>query len=198
MAAMPIAKTSRTAPTYTLDNAWQHARRRLRMLEQCYDEATTRRLRALGVSPGWRCLEVGAGGGSIASWLCRRVGAAGPVLATDLDTRFPGAIEAPGLEVRRHDITTDALPDRAFDLVHARAVLEHLPLPARARALVRGASPECLVWRMVWTTLRERILEAGVLSAPELDGLIALHDDPGFAWMGPIVMAAWGRRPRQE
>jgi hypothetical protein len=37
------------------------------------------------VGPGWRCLEVGSGGGSIAAWLCDRVGPDGSVLATDLD-----------------------------------------------------------------------------------------------------------------
>ena len=40
------------------------------------------------------CLEVGAGGGSIAHWLCQAVGPTGRVLATDID---PGlvAIDAP-------------------------------------------------------------------------------------------------------
>ena len=80
---------------------------------------------------------MGAGAGSIAAWLCQRVGATGHVLATDLDTRFLDALDAPTLEVRRHDITTDALPEGAFDLIHIRAVLEHLPPPARAAALGR-------------------------------------------------------------
>src|SRR5262245_47219920 len=112
-------------------------RQRLAALEAWLDPGTIRLLEVLGVGDGWRCLDVGAGGGSIAAWLCRRVGVAGHVLATDLDTRFLEAIDAPSLEVRRHDVTTDALPDRAFDLVHARAVLEHLPRSARERALDR-------------------------------------------------------------
>jgi 2-polyprenyl-3-methyl-5-hydroxy-6-metoxy-1,4-benzoquinol methylase len=33
---------------------------------------------------GWRRLEVGAGGGSIASWFAHRMGSEGHVLATDL------------------------------------------------------------------------------------------------------------------
>jgi 2-polyprenyl-3-methyl-5-hydroxy-6-metoxy-1,4-benzoquinol methylase len=41
---------------------------------------------ARGVRAGLRCLEVGAGGGSLASRMCRRVESGGTVVATDLDT----------------------------------------------------------------------------------------------------------------
>jgi SAM-dependent methyltransferase len=43
-----------------------------------------------------------------------------------VDTRFLDALEYPNLEVLRHDITIETLPERAFDLVYARAVLTHL------------------------------------------------------------------------
>ena len=111
---------------YLLDNAWQQQRERLAGLEAWFDPGTIRHLEALGVGPGWRCLEVGGGGGSIAAWLSRRVAPDGQVLATDLDTRFLDALREPNLEVRRHNILTDPLPERAFDLVHARFVVEHL------------------------------------------------------------------------
>ena len=111
---------------YILDNAWQLARRRLARLEEQLDPGTVRHLEALGVGAGWRCLEVGGGGGSVADWLCRRVGPGGSVLATDVDTRFLEAVRAPNLEVRRHDIVAEELPGAAFDLVHARTVLNHL------------------------------------------------------------------------
>src|SRR5438067_13599656 len=116
---MPTSATS----TYPLDNAWEHAQRRLRALERIYDPASTRRLEALGVGPGWRCLEVGAGGGSITRWLCSKVGPAGRVLAVDIDTRFVGGIRSANLDVARLDVTTVALPAASFDLVHARALL---------------------------------------------------------------------------
>jgi SAM-dependent methyltransferase len=113
--------------TYPLDNAWEHAQRRLRSLERIYDPASTRRLEARGVGPGWRCLEVGAGGGSITRWLCSKVGATGRVLAVDLDTRFVADIRAANLDVACLDVTTADLPQDAYDLVHARAVLSYLP-----------------------------------------------------------------------
>src|SRR5438034_3794011 len=44
-------------------------RQRLRALSDIYDPDTIRHLEDLGVGTGWRCLEVGAGEGSIARWL---------------------------------------------------------------------------------------------------------------------------------
>ena len=120
---------------YLLDNAWERQRQRLAGLEAWFDPGSIRHLSALGVTAGWRCLEVGGGGGSIARWLAHRVGTTGHVLATDLDARFLATLDEPNLEVRQHDITRDPLPERVFDLTHARFVLEHLP--DRATALRR-------------------------------------------------------------
>src|SRR5258708_22948748 len=104
--------------TYAYDNAWHTERRRLALLEAELDPGTIQQLAARGVGPGWHCLEIGAGGGSIASWLTQRVGPTGHVLATDINTRFLDALDLPNLEVRLHNIVTDELPVNSFDLVH--------------------------------------------------------------------------------
>jgi ubiquinone/menaquinone biosynthesis C-methylase UbiE len=67
------------------------------------------------------------GRGSIAAWLSERVGPTGQVIATDIGTRFLETLQRPNLEVRRHNIVTDPLPEDEFDLVHVRLVLMHLP-----------------------------------------------------------------------
>jgi 2-polyprenyl-3-methyl-5-hydroxy-6-metoxy-1,4-benzoquinol methylase len=113
--------------TYIFDNAWEKARERLTGLEAYCDPGTIRHLEALGVGPGWCCLEVGAGGGSMALWLGAHVGPGGSVLATDIDTRFLDRLAHPQVTVRRHDIVREELPHGEFDLVYARSVLEHLP-----------------------------------------------------------------------
>ncbi|MFW6640952.1 AMP-binding protein [Nocardiopsis algeriensis] len=113
------------ADRYVFDNHSEHASDQHRFLAAAYDPMTVERLEQTGVGPGWRCLEVGAGGGSVALWLARRVAPAGSVLATDIKPeRIPAA---EGLSVVRHDIVRDPLPEAAFDLVHARLVLLHLP-----------------------------------------------------------------------
>jgi SAM-dependent methyltransferase len=113
--------------TYAFDNAWADAKRRLSLLEACYDPGTERRLAAIGVGPGWRCLEVGGGAGSVSRWLCDRVGPSGHVTAVDLDPRFLAEIRESNLVVRHLDITREDPPSGAFDLVHARHLLMHLP-----------------------------------------------------------------------
>jgi SAM-dependent methyltransferase len=115
------------AAGYGLDNASHKALTRLRLLERWLDPATFRHLRARGVGAGWRCLEVGAGAGSVAHWLCGQVCPGGEVVATDIDPRFLETHSEANLRVLRHDITADNLPPAAFDLVHCRLVLAHLP-----------------------------------------------------------------------
>jgi ubiquinone/menaquinone biosynthesis C-methylase UbiE len=90
---------------------------------------TDRHRDAIGMTAGWRCLEVGAGGGSVARRLGERVGATGSVLALDLDTTYLADLP-PHITVRRHDLTREQLPHGEFDLVHCRALLMHLPDPA--------------------------------------------------------------------
>ncbi len=125
--------------TYPFDQAWEKERSRLDGLEEGLDPGTIRHLEALGVGPGWRCWEVGAGGGSIAAWLCQRVGEDGHVLATDLETTFLKRLSYANLAVRRHDVAADGLPEGGrFDLVHARWVLEWIR--DRRRALERMVS----------------------------------------------------------
>ena len=114
------------APRYLLDNAAAQAPARLAALTDMFDATTRRHLLDRGVGPGWRCLEVGGGNGSIATWLAERVLPEGDVLVTDLDTRYLDTLSIPNLEVRRHDIVTARLPESTFDLVHVRLVLVHL------------------------------------------------------------------------
>jgi SAM-dependent methyltransferase len=84
-----------------------------------------------------RCLEVGAGAGSMARWLVARAGNDGRVVATDIDTRFLDA--GASYEIRHHDIVADPpLPD-GFDVAHARLVLQHVPDKDRAVANLAAA-----------------------------------------------------------
>lgn len=100
---------------------------RLRGLELIHDPLTTDYLRRIGVGAGWRCLEAGAGRGSIMRWLAGRVGPAGTVVATDIDTRHLDGNDHPRIQVLRHDVTSDPPPGGPFDLIHARFLLAHLP-----------------------------------------------------------------------
>jgi SAM-dependent methyltransferase len=121
---------------YLLDNRQKEAGQRFDAFAELFDASTFRHLTAVGLAPGWRVWEVGAGGRSVPAWLAGRVGADGRVLATDIDIRWVSGTE--GVDVRRHDVELDPTPDGPFDLVHARLLLVHLL--RRDRALVQMAA----------------------------------------------------------
>ncbi|RDH74578.1 SAM-dependent methyltransferase [Mycolicibacterium moriokaense] len=108
---------------YTFDQGFAQERRRLSAMEALWDPGSQALLDELGVGDGWRCLEVGAGGGSLVQWMAGR---GAHVTAIDIDTRFVDHLASGQIEVRRLDLRTDELPRAQFDLVHARLVLEHL------------------------------------------------------------------------
>ena len=116
-------------PGYRLAAAGREAAEgeRLDLLEQIYDPVSRRR-RGL-VQPGWRCLEVGGGRGSMAAWLAEKVGPAGQVVATDIDLGYLRQLDLPNLEVVEHNILEDPLEPLgpgSFDLVCSRLMLFHL------------------------------------------------------------------------
>ena len=107
------------------------------------DGFTFARLSTVGDLTGRRCLEVGAGGGSVARWLADQVGPTGHVLATDLNTRHLPTDA--GYAVLRHDLVADPVPDGPWDVIHARMVLLHIPerdeiLARLAAALAPGGA----------------------------------------------------------
>lgn len=264
---------------YLFDNAAAQTAQRFDSLETIYDPATVRHLQALGVGEGWRCLEVGAGGGSIADWLTRRVGAVGHVLVTDIDLRYLAPLEAqnlPNVTVQRHDVERDPLPTDIYDLIHSRLVLNLLATAdevlrklvaalrpggwllievfdhrfadrtfptgdpvaaslfqkvaeAQAQLLaLRGAPPEwgrglyqrmgaaglidvgmegqMAVWRggsagarllqANYEQVRNEALERGLITAGEMERVLALLEDPSFAISSMMMFSAWGQRPK--
>lgn len=253
--------------SYVFDAASQA---RIQAAEQLLDEGTIRLLVALGVGAGWRCLEVGAGGGSIARWLAGAVGPTARVVATDIDTRALAAAAGSSLEVRQHDIVRDPL-EEAFDLIHARLLLEHLPereavlaklvaalkpggwlliedvdyvsgvpigqvgaaehqrtqsvrlqefarrgvdsyfgrhLPERLRAhglvsvgnegrvwVMEAGSAGALWFKLSLAHLRSQLVGPDLLDDAEVDEMLRLFDEPGFAAFSPIIVGAWGKKP---
>jgi SAM-dependent methyltransferase len=123
---------------YLYPHTWERERHRLVTLERLWDQGTIVALERCGIERGCRCLEAGAGSGSIARWLAHRVAPDGFVVATDIDIRNLDPGGHPNVEVRRHDIISDDLPADAFDLVHARLLLKHLPDRKRALANMVG------------------------------------------------------------
>jgi ubiquinone/menaquinone biosynthesis C-methylase UbiE len=127
---------------YLLDAGWYAERDRLNSLTRLYDPTTVDLCRHLGLGSGWRCLEVGAGTGSVAEQFAAEVGSTGGVLAVDLDIRFLQPLAGATLQVEQLDVVRDRLPAGQFDLVHARLLLEHLAAREQVLAsLVNAVAP---------------------------------------------------------
>ena len=181
---------------YMHANAWEGERRRLAQVEAAEDPGTIRHLEALGVAAGWRCLEVGGGGGSIAAGLCRRVGPTGAVVATDLGPRFLEALDLPDLAVRRHPAAGgDCSYGRRLYRDLREAGLAAVDAEARAR-MAAGGSPDAEVARLTLEQLRAPIIAAGLLPPGEVDAMLPLFADPDRGWLSWATVAAWGRRRR--
>lgn len=107
-----------------LGHALPTEHQRLLTLESLWDPTSISFLDLIDFGEEWHCLELGAGAGSITRYLASRV-LGGKVTATDIDVRFlPHDI--PNVTIDEQDICVQAPPPAAFDLIHARALLEHL------------------------------------------------------------------------
>lgn len=129
MSALPAQAAPSAADRYAagvIGHEVPTEQQRLHLLEQMLDPGTIRTLEQRGIQPSWRCLELGAGAGSIARWLSSRC-PEGHIVATDIGTTFLAGLSAPNLQVLRHDVVAEELPPGSFDLIHARWLLVNLP-----------------------------------------------------------------------
>jgi SAM-dependent methyltransferase len=97
---------------------------RLRLIEEALDPTTRMHLQRTGIQAGWRCLELGAGAGSIMQWLGSFVGDRGSVVGVDRNTSHIHGLSGP----RSHIVSGDFLDvtlKADFDLAHCRYVLIH-------------------------------------------------------------------------
>jgi SAM-dependent methyltransferase len=162
------------------EGAEEFERARLALLEEVCDPYTVLQLDAIGVGEGWRCLDVGAGAGSATRLLAERVGETGSVLAVDLDVRLLEPLASDRVEVRRHDLLGEPLPEATFDVVHARNLLMHLPAHLvalrRLLAAVRPGGwlavsepdfnglavfPPSAAWRRAWSVFCDAVIAGG-------------------------------------
>ncbi|GIH16075.1 class I SAM-dependent methyltransferase [Rugosimonospora africana] len=179
---------------YALDNRHADAPMHHDALSVMFDPFTTGRITDLLALNGKRCLEVGAGGGSIALWLAERVGPFGRVLATDLAPQLIPSNHR--LQVLRHDLATEPLPEGPWDLVHARLVLSHMPNRHQIlQDMTARLAPDGILLVEDWTPRLD-----AVLVAPDQDTeRLYLHFQEAvsrvFATAGSD--RAWGRQIHQ-
>ena len=194
-------------PGYILPHNLAGERQRLALMSELLDPWERAHIERLGVRPGWRCLEIGCGNGSISRWLAERVAPSGQVTASDIDISYVAGARQPCFEVRQLDVTQDAIEQDAYDFVVARAVLHHLPSARQAlqrmiSALKPGGvllsiepdflpstavEPESM--RVVWQGWLQWSVEVNI------DYFIG-HKIPGWMdWLGLVDIGGEGHTP---
>lgn len=121
---------------YIFESAQERAEfERLKQLEEAFDDQTKALIQTSGIAPGWKCLELGPGAGSILKWMSDLVGNAGKVIGVDKNTQYLQGIEAKQVECLEEDIFDVELEKNSFDLIHARYVLVHI---AKSQELIKA------------------------------------------------------------
>ena len=98
--------------------------RRLQLVEAANDPNTTALLEETGIRPGWHCLELGAGAGSILRWLGDRVGPTGLVIGVDKKITYLQDFNSPPFKIFQGPFLEVPIHQQ-FDLIHVRYVLIH-------------------------------------------------------------------------
>lgn len=129
-------------PEYILPHRLEGEQQRLKLMSALLDPLELAYVEKLGVTPGWRCLELGCGNGSVSQRLADRVAPNGRVVASDIDISYVEKLRVSCLEVRRIDILHDAVEQGAYDFVVARALLHHLgPAHQALQRMVAAVKP---------------------------------------------------------
>src|SRR5688572_23209432 len=154
----------------------------------------------LGLREGWRCVDVGAGGGDVTVALAEIVGRDGRVYAVDSDPAArDAAAEAAAAHAQVIAITQaaeDLLLPEPVDLAFCRFLLMHVADPMRVLRRMGGA-----VRPGGWVVAQEPITSAGRVDGAPLSMPEARHPDVGALLpklvrdAGLEVVDAWAEAP---
>jgi SAM-dependent methyltransferase len=154
----------------------------------------------LGIGPGWRCVDVGAGGGDVSVALAEIVGRHGRVYAVDSNPGSRDEVAAAAAEFSQVLAITqdgeDLLLPEPVDLAFCRFLLMHVVNPAvvlsRMRQAVRPGG---------WVVAQEPITSAGRVNGAALSMPGARHPDVGallpelIRGAGLQIEDAWAEAP---
>ena len=154
----------------------------------------------LGVGPGWRCVDVGAGAGDVSVALAAIVGRSGRVYAVDSDPFARDEVAAAAAEHTQVLAITQAAEDLVLpepvDLAFCRFLLLHVIDPAVVLTRMAGA-----VRPGGWVVAQEPITTAGRVGGTPLSMPGARHPDVGAVLpalarrAGLDLVDAWAEAP---
>ncbi|HXW35979.1 MAG TPA: methyltransferase domain-containing protein [Acidimicrobiales bacterium] len=168
--------------------------------DDVYRRPLSTALERLGVGPGWRCVDVGAGGGDVSVALAEIVGYEGRVYAVDSDPRARDEAAKAAAEFSQVLCITQAGEDlllpELVDLAFCRFLLMHVLEPkAVLERMARASRPGG------WVVAQEPITTAGRVDGLAMSMPAARHPDIGALLpalmrdVGLDVTDAWAEAP---
>jgi len=169
-----------TTTSYPLGHADAEVQRLL-LQARLYEQPTEQALRATGLEPGMRVLDIGCGPGDVSLIAARLVGPTGQVIGIDASADIVAlarqrAAENSATTVSfEHSTIDDITPEEPVDAVIGRLILMHLPEPVAAlRRLATSVRPGGVIafcdfdmtaarsvpWLPTWQTAAEAIATA--------------------------------------
>lgn len=145
----------------------------------------------LGISSGWKCVDVGAGGGDVSVALGKIVGPSGRVFAVDIDPgRRDQVAEIAARETRVIALTQPAeemmLPEKV-DLAFCRflllQVIEPVLVIERMASVVKDGG---------WIVIQEAITSAGRIGDSPISALSGTMKHPDIGIMIPSIVKQLG------
>jgi len=174
----------------------------LELRNDVYRRPLVTALDRLGLREGWRCADVGAGGGDVTVALARIVGRDGRVYAVDSDPARRDEVAAAAAEAAQAQVValTQAAEELTLpepvDLAFCRFVLLHVHSPlvvlGRMRAAVRPGG---------WVVAQEPVTSAGRIAGRAMSMPDARHPDVGALLpalardAGLELIDAWAEAP---
>ncbi len=154
----------------------------------------------LGIGPGWRCVDVGAGGGDVSVALAEIVGREGRVYAVDSDPTTRDEVARAAAAHSQVLAITQAGEDlrlpEAVDLAFCRFLLLHVVDPGAVLRRMAGA-----VRPGGWVVAQEPITSAGRIDGAPFSMPDARHPDVGALLpslardSGLVTVDAWAEAP---
>lgn len=129
--------------------ASEHELDRLQLQARVWEAEASHMFDAIGVQPGWRCVDLGCGAMGVLGLLSKRTGPTGDVAGVDRDATYLAGAEhyvtsaqLANVRLLHQDVLESGLPGASFDLVHERWVMPHVDNPqALLEEMIRLAKP---------------------------------------------------------
>lgn len=174
----------------------------LQLRNDVYRRPLETALKRLGLGSGWKCADIGAGGGDVSVALATLVGPTGRVYAVDIDP------------ARRDEVAESAAAVQAAQVVTITQAAEELVLPEPVDLcfcrflLMHVADPAAVVARMAsvtrpggWVVAQEPVTTAGRVGGMPMSMPTARHPDAGALLpslargSGLELVDAWAEAP---